>query len=142
MPLIVPYRSNGSGRAMMVRALNRPGVRASQVMAFADPRRTLQPVTRGFSDLCCPSCANPPLSYEAAKRHPLGRLGALGAAPVVGYAQQAVRGYTTGAATTALTTSIGTSIAGAIGAGAAAGSVVPIIGTAIGAIVGLIASGV
>lgn len=140
MAYFVPYRSNGSARAMMQRAMTTVGTRdAGRPAMLAAPRRTIQPVTRGMGDLCCPDCAPPTVNYQAAKRQ---QLGALGAAAVVGYAQQAARGYTTGAATTALTTSIGTSVAGAIGAGAAAGSVVPIIGTAIGAIVGLIASGV
>lgn len=137
MPLIVPYRPNGATRAGMVnRTMNTTGTRATGRVAYMpDPRRTVQPVSSGFADLCgCPDCA--PLNYEATKRQALG---ALGAAAILG---QTVSGVKAGTTAAGVSTAIGTSVAGAIGAGAAAGSVVPIIGTAIGALVGLFASGV
>jgi hypothetical protein len=140
MAYFVPYRSNGSARAMMQRAMTTVGTRdAGRPAMLAAPRRTIQPVTRGMGDMCCPDCAPPTVNYQAAKRQ---QLGALGASPAIGYARQAYSGVGTGAAVASATTAIGTSVAGAIGAGAAAGSVVPIIGTAIGAIVGLLASGI
>ncbi len=130
MPLIVPYRSPGTARDMFNRAMNTTGTRAiGRVAFYPDPRRTIQPVTRGFSGLGCPA----PVSYQAAK------LADLGATALVG---QTVTGVKTGVTTAGIATGLGTSIASAVGAGAAAGSVVPIIGTAVGAIVGLIASGV
>ncbi len=112
MAVIVPYRSSGSSRAMIERTLSTVGTRVHGRMSFVpDPRRNIQPVTRGFADLGC-GCS-PALSYEAAKRHPLGRLGALGSA------------------------SGAVSAASSAASGAAAGSVAGPIGAVVGGIIGL-----
>lgn len=125
MALIVPYRTNGAARQMMQRAMTSAGTRAAgrPIFAVADPRRSIQPVTRGFGALGCE-----PVDYQRAKRQPLGALGS----QAVNTAKGAYAGASAGAAAT------GTTILGA----AAAGSVVPIIGTAVGLVIGLFASGV
>ncbi len=130
MALIVPYQTNGfARRAMIQRAMTSVGTRAAgrPVFAIADPRRSIQPVTRGFGNLACDYV--PTVDYQIAKRMPLG---ALGVSTAVTAAKGAYSGATVGAAAT------GTTILGA----AAAGSVVPIIGTAVGLVIGLFASGV
>jgi hypothetical protein len=109
MALIVPYQTNGfARRAMIQRAMTSVGTRAAgrPTFAIADPHRTVQPVTRGFGDLCCNDCP-PTVDYEAAR---LG-LGALGATTTAG------------------------AIGGAK-IGASVGSAIPVVGTAIGAILG------
>lgn len=140
MAVIVPYRSNGSRRAMIARTLTSVGTRAHAPRVPMAPMAPMAP--RTLAGLGCGAgCAGPraaPLSYAAAKQQTLGALGS----GLTTATRQVYGGVTTGAAAAGITTAIGTSIAGAIGAGAAAGSVVPIIGTAIGAIVGLLASGI
>lgn len=109
MALIVPYQTAGFARRQMIqRAMTSVGTRAAgrPVFAIADPRRTIQPVTRGFGALGCDDCV-PTVDYNIAKRG----LGTLGASTVQGAAKGA---------------SVGASV----------GSYVPVIGTAIGAILG------
>lgn len=146
MALIVPYRSNGGGAAMIDRAYSTVGTRAHGRPMLANPQRTYQPLPAApgsFAGLgawgICPDCAAPHVGYDAAKRQ---RLGALGVSTTATIGKQVYTGVGTGAAVASTTTAIGVGVASAIGAGAAAGSVVPIIGTAIGAIVGLLASGI
>jgi hypothetical protein len=147
MALIVPYRSNGGSTAMIERAFSTVGTRAHGRSMLSNPHRSVQPVLpaapRAFAGLgtwsICADCAAPQVGYDAAKRQPLG---ALGASAAVTAGKQVYSGVGTGTVVASTATAIGTSVATAIGAGAAAGSVVPIIGTAIGAIVGLLASGI
>lgn len=148
MALIVPYRSNGRGAAMVERAFSTVGTRAhGRPFMLSNPHRTVQPLPPAgpatFAGLgawgVCSDCAAPHVGYEAARGQ---RLGALGASAAIAVGKQAYTGIGTGATVASVSTAIGTSVATAIGAGAAAGSVVPIIGTAIGAIVGLLASGI
>lgn len=127
MAVMVPYIGGAGARNLMARALSTSGTRLhGRRMPDIYRQTALQPIVPrtyvlsglGTGALCCPDCAAPHVSYQAAKRMTLGALGAGYGVPV---GQGAGQGAATGASE-----------------GAAVGSYVPVIGTAIGAIAGAV----
>lgn len=127
MAMMVPYRSSGSARAMMARALTTAGNRG-QLKATPTPWRGIQPVRGGLGSLGCGcgcggtgGCSDSShVSYEAARRG----LGALGTSPLVGTVASAAlsKGIAYGAS----------SLLAAAGAGSIAGPVGAVVGVVIG----------
>jgi len=123
---MVPYRSNGSGRAMMARAMTTSGTRAMGRMPVVRGAGGRAPAPGPGLTYQSPK-GLPFIPYEAAKRMHLGGLGAAGIAPPTGAG--AGKGAEIGATQGATYGSYGGPIAAAIGAvvgaigGAIAGSI-------------------